>query len=226
VLAAYDEKRVLPALLPCMVNRVSLGRLIMAKQKMIDPVDDKKKSDETAGKLKKKALDSSTIKLADLKGIKKKVTVGGSPFEGYPMVDIQIGDYTFKKHHIVFLNPSHEVQQDPSNLGQTVTDGKGRERIVDFETFHSRMVQDSNKQNIDIVFDRVMNIEGKDMYYAIVPDNTARSQVMFTMSKNGKAGVDNRYTLLDTDQASRLKRVFDNFYYQMLAGERKAQKYD
>lgn len=171
------------------------------------------------------------LKLSDLTMVSSKVTKGGNPFDGYPVEKIKIGmdkgkPVMIPKHSIVFLSADTQVVQDPSGMGRTRTKKDGAIEKVNFQTFHSRIVVDSKKDNIDVVFDRVVIIEGKPVYYAIIHDHTARSQIIFKIKKGDKKTswtVDNRYKLLDGRQSSRLSSIFKLFFAQQFRGEQKAE---
>jgi len=111
----------------------------------------------------------------------------------------------------------------------SITDQKtGKEKIVNINSVHNRCVVDYENGgiNIDVCFDRVIELgDGKKLErVAFVKSHSARAQIMFKLDRNGdKIQVDNRYLLLDTDQSSRLRRVFEMIVNPKIKKERLAR---
>ena len=212
----------------------------MAKQdgKLTDPVADGQKEREIADQGEEvKVLSIDALDLDDFKPIPITAARQPHPFEGYPQKKFKIGtrkergkdvDLIVNATWIVALNPKEYVHQDPSGKAITINVG-GQEKVVNYMTSHNRIVRDETGRNIDIVFDReIVLAEGKKMTrVTICPDHTARAQLVFTVDKKtGKILVDRRYVLADSDQASRLRRLFEMFYHQQTQSERLASKFD
>lgn len=108
---------------------------------------------------------------------------------------------------IVGLNPHFQPPQDRAGLRVSITNDKTKkEEIKTLGTYHSRILRTGSDSNEDIVFDRVMEIEGRPLYYAVVKSHNLRAQLVYAW--DGKRfKVDDRYLLLDTGQKSRLLQV-------------------
>jgi len=201
--------------------------------KKIDPVDTGNEKDEEDGKL----LDASLLTFEDFKAIPPSAAIQASPFEGYPMEDIKLGerkvkgkmvDIITKKSFIVVLAPSFFVPQDPSGKNITIKQKSGEEIMVDIKTAHNRTVVDSMGNNNDVVFDNILVTANGNLRYAIVADHRARSQIVYkinTKQENRPIEVDPRYLLLDVKQKERLRKVFASFYYQQTKSEKAADKF-
>lgn len=195
-----------------------------------DPVDENKSIEEDV-------LDVSLLTLADFKAVPQAAAIQVSPFEGYPMEDIKLGqrkvkgrnvDIITKKTFIVALAPNFFVQQDPSGLNVTIKQKSGTEKMVDIKTSHNRTVVDSMGNNNDVVFDNILKTANGNLKYAIVPDHRARSQLMYminTKQENRPVEVDRRYIFLDANQKGRLRKVFASFYYQQTKSDKAADKF-
>lgn len=169
----------------------------MAKEKLIDPVseDTEKVSADSLdiGKLKFQAVPQSAAKIV-------------RPFDGYPLnKKVKFGEGEICPTFIVALNPTVMVQQDPNN--KKVKTPEGMKQI---QTFHSRFIRDRETgDNIEVVFDRKMIINGQTFLCAVVPSHVVRSQIVFKFNnKTNRPEVDTNYMLLDLDQVSRLRQVF------------------
>lgn len=208
------------------------------QKNLVDPVaegQEEKEQNEQAEQVK--ALSIEALSLDDFQPVPVTAARQPHPFEGYPQKKIKIGTYRLRQKetdlivnatHIVALNPKQYVHQDPSGKGITIQVG-GKEKTVDYNTAHSRVVRNQNGQNEIVVFDRDIHLaDGKKMTRcAICPDHTARAQIVFKIHpKTGKIEVDDRYVLADGGQASRLRRLFEMVYYQQTKSERLAQKFD
>lgn len=205
---------------------------------LVDPVTQGQQQAEEADQVSEiKTLSIEALDFEDFKPVPVTASRQPHPFEGYPQKKIKIGTYKDKGKdrdlivnatHIVALNPKEYVHQDPSGKGISIMKN-GVEAFVDIKTSHNRVVKDQNGRNVDIVFDREINLAGgkKMTRCAICPDHTARAQILFMIDKRtGKIEVDRRYVLADIDQVSRLRRLFEMFFYQQTQSERLAQKFD
>ncbi len=208
------------------------------KAKLVDPVaegQEEQEQDEQAAEVK--ALSIEALSLDDFQPVPVTAARQPHPFEGYPQRKIKIGTYKLKNRdtdlivnitHIVALNPKQYVHQDPSGKGVTLVSG-GKEKIVNLQTYHNRIVRDQTGHSIDVSFGMdIMLANGKKMTRcAYCPDHTARAQLIFTVDKKtGKIKVDDRYVLADIEQVGRLRKLFEMFYYQQTRSERLAQKFD
>lgn len=199
--------------------------------KKVDPVE-KIENEETD-----ELLDASMLTLEDFKSVPQSAAIQVSPFEGYPMEDIKIGerkvggkvvDIITKKTFIVALAPSFFVPQDPSGLNVTVKQKSGIEKMVDIKTSHNRTVVDSMGNNNDVVFDNIFKTANGNLRYAIVADHRARSQLIYKINikqESRPIQVDHRYLLLDVKQKERLRKVFASFYYQQTKSEKAADRF-
>ncbi|MEN6423309.1 MAG: hypothetical protein ABFD76_15320 [Smithella sp.] len=143
------------------------------------------------------------------------------PFDGYPLkakikvgeteVSGKIKDALVSASFIVVINPTFQVRQDPSN----------RRGI---KNYHSRSIRDyENQDNVIVVFDREIELKGKKYLYAVVPQHSVRAQLIFKYDQNKqRIEVCQDYLLLDTDQDSRLKKVFEQIINPKLKVEREA----
>ena len=186
----------------------------MADNKKVDPADkikEKKAEEKSFDDMEK--FDISKVKVSDFKRIPRSRARFVHPFEGYPIkkpvvmsvvkdkrtgkeVEIKVSP-TF----IVGLHPTKEPDQDPAGL----------KLDVPLATYHSRFIRTGPDSNEDVVFDRVMEIEGEKIFYAIVPSHAIRAQICYkTHPKTGAYEVDDRYLLLDLDQSARLMRLYTN----------------
>lgn len=203
-----------------------------------DPVAQKtqqiqeKKDDEEL-----KTFDISNLKLDDFKPLETRAASTPHPFEGYPKKMVKVGTFGLKKskdlmmpaYAVVALNPKEVVPKDPSGRAQSIRDARtGRERIVDIYAPHNRCVVDYDNGgiNVDVCFDREIELDGghKLERCAFVESHSARAQIMFTLDRTGdRIQVDRRYLLLDTDQSSRLRRVFEIIVNPKIKKERLAK---
>lgn len=210
----------------------------MAEKKLVDPVaEDQEQKEQDEQVAQAEALSIEALSLDAFQPIPITGARQPHPFEGYPQRKIKIGTYMAKGKekdlivnitHIVALNPKQYVHQDPSGKGVTIGP-IGKERIVDLQTFHNRIVRDQTGHNIDVSFGMdVLLSDGQKMSRCgYCPDHTARSQIVFKVNRRtGKVEVDDRYVLADIGQVSRLRRLFEMFYYQQTRSERLAQKFD
>jgi len=196
----------------------------MKIDKKIDPVEaaDKEKKEKTDLE-DMKSLDIENISISDFVPIPEAAARVSHPFEGYPQEKVKIGEYMergkqkdnmISKTHIVALNPSIEIHQDPSGKNISVVGKKDkRERKVTIPTVHSRFVVDyeSGGVNTDIVFDRELNLAGGQVMknVAVCPSHSARAQICFYLDPKTGIRSDKRYILLDGKQIARLKRVYE-----------------
>jgi hypothetical protein len=202
--------------------------------KEIDPVS---KGNKEGNIENEDLLDASKLSLEDFQSIPPSTAIAASPFEGYPMEDIKIMEIkkgnkvipvVVKKTYIVALSPSFFVPQDPSGKNTTLTMKDGTEKMVDLKTSHNRTVVDRIGQNIDVVFDNILITANGKLRYAIVPDHSARAQIVYKINAKQESRpimVDNRYLLLDIKQKTRLRKVFAQFYYQQTKTERAADRF-
>jgi hypothetical protein len=194
------------------------GDQIMGRGKLTDPADNKTPEQKQAQERDEaKALSIKGLSMADLQAVPQSAAAVVHPFDGYPMEDIEIGmdkgkPVITKKTFIVVLSPSVYVHQDPSGKNVHIKGKDGVDHIKTIPTTHNRVVWDtSNKHAIDIVFDRKMELEdGNTVSYAVVSEHWARAQLIYEYdAKASGIRVNRDYLLLDTDQVSRLRKVFE-----------------
>lgn len=177
------------------------------KRKIIDPVDkDKKQREESEDIEQVKTFDIANLTMADFQAIKATAAKTPHPFDGYPYPKGKEASF------IVGLNPTKYIPQDPSGKNLSII-VKGKEKKVDIETTHNRLIQDldAGGVNVDVVFDRKMKLaDGNTLYYALVPSHSVRAQLIFYYDARAeRIKVNSDYLLIDTAQASRLRRLYE-----------------
>jgi len=208
----------------------------MAKERMTDPVGNDQERQEQADQEKVMSIDK--LSLEDFQPIPVTAARQPHPFEGYPQKKIKIGTYRDKTgkerdlivsaSSLVALNPKVYVHQDPSGKGISIVSG-GKEKIVDYNTLHSRIVRDESGKNIEVLFSREIIFPNgqKITRCAYCPDHTARAQIVYRINKKtGRVEVDDRYVVADGGQVSRLRQLFNMFHAQQTKHERLAQKFE
>lgn len=205
-----------------------------------DPVDRAEKEDADLESLDPASLNAPQqadgLTLDDLSAIPDSAARTPHPFEGYPRAGkVRVGDAMVSRTDLIILRNGELVSQDPSGRGVTwyeeKKDDKGRvvdrvDKVVDLKTYHSRMVA-TQTGNVDVVFDRTVMVDGREMFCAVVPNPEARAQVCFFFdSKAQRVRVSKDYVLADGGQISRLRRVFEGIHYQMTKSERLARRFD
>jgi len=182
----------------------------MAAPKKIDPVAGEGKLDEALKGIGE--LNFQPIPLAAARVSR--------PFDGYPMKKVTIGGAETYLAYVVALNPTVAVRLDPSNRKVKTKDGT----FEQVKNTHARFVRDyEENENTEVVFDRIVEVGGKEFYCAIVPSHNVRAQLCFKYDDKGKRIlVDSNYLFLDTAQDQRLKRVFEQIINPKLQLEREA----
>ena len=185
----------------------------MARAKLIDPV--------AKGKTELGALDIKKAGGLTFKPIPPERARVSRPFDGYPLGSkkIKFGEIDTFTTYIVALNPTVQVVQDPSNRKV-----KTKEGMVQVHNYHSRFVRDrETKSNTICMFDRDIEVDGRSYQCAIIPSHNVRAQVCFNYdAQKNRIVVDSRYLLLDSEQDSRLKRVFEQVINPNIKMEREA----
>jgi len=207
--------------------------MVQQQGQLKDPVEFKAKAkiEKDAIEEMKEAFSIDHISMDDFKPLAERVAQSAHPFDGYPTVMVKVAEYQGKdvlmpKYSIVAMNPKEYVHQDPSGKNVSIWNQKtNKEEIVTLSTYHNRLVVDYEMGgiNIDVVFDRDIALgDGKVMKNcAFVKSHTARAQLMFKLDHKGeRIMVDRRYVLLDVDQASRLRRVFEMIVNPKIRKER------
>lgn len=186
-----------------------------------------------------KTFDISNLSIEDFKPLQPRMSSAPHPFDGYPNNMVKVGevqngpnpkarkDIMVPSYAVVALNPKEAVFEDPSGNGQSVMKN-GKEVRVNIYAPHNRCVVDyeAGGVNVDICFDRTIELEeGKSLARcAFIKSHSARCQVMFKLDIKGeRIQIDNRYLLLDTGQASRLRRVFEMIINPKIKNERLAR---
>ena len=224
----------------------------MAKANLQDPVDEgKDKAEEDSFEEEMKAADPERLDLDEIGSLSEAVVATPHPFASYPIGrKVKVGKMMVSKTHIVILKDPGSVFQDPSGRGvahNVIAKDKAGNDIrpvnaddrflapkiakrtkVNLKTSHSRVTRnydDGSGQHMDWVFDQTVMVGDREMVCCVVPPHSARAQIFIRLDK-GKIQVDKRYMLADIKQGNKLRRVFKNIYYQQLAGERAAQKFE
>ena len=142
------------------------------------------------------------------------------PFDGYPMKKVMIGGADTFLAYVVALNPTVPVRLDPSNRKVKAKDGF----FVQVKNTHARFIKDyEENENTEVVFDRIVEVGGKEYYCAIVPSHNVRAQLCYKYNdKAQRVEVDPNYLFLDLEQDQRLKRVFEQIINPKLKLEREA----
>jgi hypothetical protein len=189
----------------------------MAKAKLIDPVARTAGAQQEASELD--ALDIKNAGGLSFKPIPPERAKVSRPFDGYPLKKITFGEVETYTTYIVALNPTVQVIQDPANKKVRTPQG-----MVKVKNYHSRAIRDKEtRDNILCMFDREIEVDGRVYQCAIIPSHNVRAQVCFFWdAKKNRIVVDNRYLLLDSDQDSRLKRVFEQVINPNIKMEREA----
>jgi hypothetical protein len=188
----------------------------MPRAKLVDPVA------KTGGTQEKAELGALDIKKAgglSFKPISPERTKTSRPFDGYPLKKLKFGDVDTFTTYIVALNPTVQVAQDPSNRKVKTKSG-----MVQVQNYHSRAIRDrETRENIICVFDRDIEVDGRVYQCAIIQSHNVRAQVCFNFDQQKKRiVVDSRYLLLDSEQDSRLKRVFEQVINPNIKTERES----
>jgi len=188
----------------------------MARPKLIDPVA------KEGGQQEKAELGTLDIKKAGgltFKPIPPERAKVSKPFDGYPLKKLKFGEVETFTTYIVALNPTVQVVQDPSNRKVKTQSG-----MVQVHNYHSRAMRDKEtRENVQVMFDRNIEVEGRVYQCAIIPSHNVRAQVCFNFDvQKNRIVVDSRYLLLDSDQDSRLKRVFEQVINPNIKMEREA----
>ena len=177
-----------------------------------------KLKDPVAGE-KKEGAAIKSLEEYEFKPIHPGAAKAVRPFDGYPLKKVKIDGKEQFATYIVALNPTVQVRQDPSNKKVKTKDGM--KQIINY---HSRFIRDyENQENTLVTFDRTITIKGKDYLYDVVPIHNVRAQLFFKFDNTKqRIVVDNNYLLLDSDQESRLKRVYEQIINPGLKVEREA----
>jgi hypothetical protein len=183
----------------------------MAAPKKIDPVAGEGKPNDDVLK---------GIGELNFQPIPLKAARVSRPFDGYPMKKVTIGTMETYLAYVVALNPTVAVRLDPSNRKVKTKDGT----FEQVKNTHARFIRDyEENENTEVVFDRIMEIGGKEYFCAIVPSHNVRAQLCFRYEdKNKRIVVDSNYLFLDTAQDQHLKRVFEQIINPKLQLEREA----
>jgi len=190
----------------------------MARPRLTDPVDKGKAAALEAGE-----ADSVDIRKTEptlnFKPIPPSSAQVSRPFDGYPLKSIEIGEIKTKTAFIIALNPTVQVPQDPNNRRIKTKSG-----MVKVQTYHSRFIRDrENRQNADVQFNIPVEVDGRTYQCAIVASHNVRAQIMYSFdNQKNRIVVDNRYLLLDSEQTSRLKRVFEQVINPNIKMEKEA----
>jgi hypothetical protein len=187
--------------------------------RLIDPIEDV--GSEIAKNAEDGSLNIENISISQLLPITAAEARIVQPFDGYPAKRITIGAVTTFRHHIVILKPIIQIPQDSANRKVKVKGGK-LEQVM---TYHNRFVRDlESKDNITIMFDREMKLKDATVFFAIVESNNVRAQICFKYdTKRERIMPDDRYVLLDRDQVSRLRRVFEQVINPNIKMEQQAR---
>ena len=189
----------------------------MARPKLVDPVAKGSGEKQEAAELG--ALDIKKAGGLTFRPIPPERARVSRPFDGYPLKKLRFGEVDTYTTHIVALNPTVQVFQDPSNRKVKTKTG-----MVQVKNYHSRVIRDQEtRENIHVPFDRDIEVDGRAYQCAIIASHNVRAQVCFAYDpQKNRIVVDNRYLLLDSEQDSRLKRVFEQVINPNIKMEREA----
>lgn len=178
------------------------------------------KKDPVSGDGKGKDEGLKGISELNFQPIPVKAARISKPFDGYPMKKVRIGEADTFLAFVVALNPTVPVRLDPANRKVKQKDGT----FAQVKNTHARFIRDyEENENVEVVFDRIVEVGGKEYYCAIVPSHNVRAQLCYKyVEKNQRIEVDTNYLFLDTDQDQRLKRVFEQIINPKLRLEREA----
>jgi hypothetical protein len=198
-------------------------------------------SEEKAILQERKQTDANLLSPADFKPMPKRAARFRHPFDGYPMMPkVKVGEYTERGNpnpidlmvsptEIVGLNPAYEPVPDISGENANIATKEDMlnnvTRTANLGTYHSRLIIDLDRgnKNIDIVFDRVLEMDGRQVHIAIVPSHSARAQLAFKLhQKTKKIETDSRYFFPDQKQAGRLYKLFQMIISPKLKMEQRA----
>jgi len=190
----------------------------MPRANLVDPVA---KGGEQQERSELGALDIKKVDGLTFKPIPPERARISKPFDGYPIGSkkLEFGKVDTFTTYIVALNPTIHVIQDPSNRKVKTKAG-----MVQVHNYHSRVIRDrETKENILCMFDRDIEVDGRTYQCAIIPSHNVRAQVCFAYDpQKNRIVVDSRYLLLDSEQDSRLKRVFEQVINPNIRMEREA----
>ena len=145
----------------------------MAEAKKKDPVS----AGEDKGKNGMKGIpdgEGISNKELNFQPIPLKAARISRPFDGYPMKKVMIGGADTFLAYVVALNPTVPVRLDPSNRKVKMKDGT----FEQVKNTHARFIRDyEENENTEVVFDRIVEIGGKEYYCAIVPSHNVRAQL-------------------------------------------------
>ena len=200
-----------------------------------DPADQAKAAmEDDLQKEEAKTFDMSQLSLSDFERIPTSRAKTIPIFERYPYPPkLRLGEIGRDKKKpiyaevcptfIVALDPRSEPDQDVSGLRLSIVNTKTKkEEIKDIGTYHSRFIRNL-ESNVDVVFDRDLVMDGKTVHFAIVRDHAVRAQVLFSWDDDrNRAAVDTRYMLLDMNQVSLLRRLYEQLKKPALRRELQA----
>lgn len=180
---------------------------------------------------KEENLKLSSISRKDIVTIPPKHTRAVHPFEGYPVKYAMVEK---RKVNLTWIVGYKGIpDQDPSGVNQSIpvlVNGKptGEENVVTLKSPHSRLVVDyeGGGRNTMAIFDRSLPLDDGEILdnLCVIPSHSARAQICFKVEpKTGKVMIDDRYFLLDGEQADRLRRVYDNILRPARRAERDAK---
>jgi len=177
-----------------------------------------KLKDPVAGE-KKEGAAIKNLEDFEFKSVRPEAARTVRPFDGYPLKKVKIDGKGMIASYIVALNPTFQVRQDPSNKKVKTKDG-----LVQIKNYHSPFIRDYEEQeNTIVTFDRIITVKGQEYMYAYVPSHNVRAQLFFKFDNvKQRIIVDSNYMLLDSDQESRLKRVYEQIINPALKLEREA----
>jgi hypothetical protein len=166
------------------------------------------------------------------------------PFDGFQLarrVAVGVdGKLKVSATYLVLLKPTEHPQEDRSNDAVTIAfskePGKGGDpkngptltKVVKLDTFHTQVVTNRHgNENIQIVFDREVLVDGEWYRCAVVPSHAARAQLVYNWDvKRKRVVIDKRYMIADMRQAKPLLDMYKAMMYQRTAAERSAKEFD
>lgn len=99
--------------------------------------------------------------------------------------------------------------------------------VVTIRNYHNvATVHPNTKQHQKWIFDRVVKVGSRWVPCCYIPSHSARAQIVYTINREGRVMVDNRYELADKNQIGPLGVLFRRVNYQQTRAERLAQSFD
>jgi hypothetical protein len=219
--------------------------------KIKDPVEDAVKEADAQAQ-EKEVRQLFEFRPEDLKPMSQRVARRPMPFDGFPLAPpmevfavkndgTPISSILVSATYVIVYSMGDFVPQDETGEGTTIerlnmvtaSDGTIKQQrtgelfTVNIANHHSRVFQDydpgpTKGKNVEIVFDRRIESNGRMFWCAIIPSHSLRSQFFFKFDNKGRVDVVTDYMTVDARQQSRLRETFYRIHYQQLQSEKLA----